>query len=415
MKTPGIPDIDEDVSDETFISSYNNFRKQTLIRYLDETVNHSPELKAKILDWKPEVLENKTRHQTTKARETTAYKEIFGCEPGTKKKGKSKSKKKPKKVVISNDDPNASTLLSSDMESPVKDAEKKVQTTTDPISKAVQEKPSPKRPNNKKSKKNSTLDAGGNKKTAVDQVQQQQPHPPPHPANPPEGPGPNDEDYIPNELEEQLQTELQSYALDLLEHNISWEKRTVIQNLVIWEPVTDPALLAVPPNVTVPGTVPGLAAVNNLQSPSRKKAKKVRKRQSGLDFSRKKSSSSGKNSRDVSRAHSPALGGGGVGGSGHDDLAGEVKEVVHSLANVLSDSKHLVTDKSTGETILHRAAKMGYPDVAAYALDMAKMSATVKDNAGWTAIHKAALKGHAEVVDYLIRYVNMKLNLLTMA
>ena len=102
MKTPGIPDIDEDVSEETFISSYNNFRKQTLIRYLDETVNHSPELKAKILDWKPEVLENKTRHQTTKARETTAYKEIFGCEPGTKKKGKSKSKKKqPKKVVVS--------------------------------------------------------------------------------------------------------------------------------------------------------------------------------------------------------------------------------------------------------------------------------------------------------------------------
>ena len=151
MKTPGIPDIDEDVSEETFISSYNNFRKQTLIRYLDETVNHSPELKAKILDWKPEVLENKTRHQTTKARETTAYKEIFGCEPGTKKKGKSKSKKKPKKVVVSGgDDPNAATL-SSDMESPVKDAEK-VQ-STDPISKAVQEKPSSKRPNNKKSKK----------------------------------------------------------------------------------------------------------------------------------------------------------------------------------------------------------------------------------------------------------------------
>ena len=262
--------------------------------------------------------------------------------------------------------------------------------------------------NNKKSKKNSTnLDAGGNKKTAVDQVQQQQQHPLPHPHNcPPGSPaGLNDEDYIPNKSEEQLQTELQTYALDLLEHNLSWEKRTVIQNLVIWEPVTDPALLAVPPNVTVPGTVPGLAgSVNNLQSPSRKKAKKVRKRQSGLDFSRKKSSSSGKNSRDVSRAHSPALG--GSGGGAHDDqLAGEVKEVVHSLANVLSDSKHLVTDKSTGETILHRAAKMGYPDVAAYALDMAKMSATVKDNAGWTAIHKAALKGHAEVVDYLIRYV----------
>merc|ERR1711879_921916 len=96
-----------------------------------------------------EVLENKTRHQTTKARETTAYKEIFGCEPGTKKKGKNKSKKKPKKVVVNDDDDAAaSTLLSSDMESPVKDNSEnknKVQQTTtptDPISKAVQQEKS---------------------------------------------------------------------------------------------------------------------------------------------------------------------------------------------------------------------------------------------------------------------------------
>ena len=56
----------------------------------------------------------------------------------------------------------------------------------------------------------------------------------------------NDDEYIPTESEEKLQTELQTYALDLLENNLSWEKRKVIQNLVIWEPVTDPALLAVP-------------------------------------------------------------------------------------------------------------------------------------------------------------------------
>ena len=139
----------------------------------------------------------------------------------------------------------------------------------------------------------------------------------------------------------------------------------------------------------------------NIQSPSRKKAKKVRKRQSGLDFSRKKSSSTvtGKNSRDVSRAHSPAL-----GDDTTEDIR-DVKQVIHSLANVLTDSKHMVTDRSTGETVLHRAAKLGYPDVAAYALDMAKMSATVKDNAGVPPIHLAAFKGHADVVDYLIRYV----------
>ena len=380
MRTPGMPDINnDDVSAEILMSSYSNFRRQTLLRYLDETVDHSQELKAKILDWKPEVLENKTRHQTTKARETTAFKEIFGSEPESAKKVKSKGKKKkPKKVE--------EEAITVETESPIKEQDDAQPST----SKAVQDKaavPATKKATSKKSKKQSAASLESKKDDEVIR-----------PPEPPTVADTNDEDYIPKESEEELQTELQSYALDLLEHNLSWEKRTVIQNLVIWEPVTDPALLAIPPNVTVPGTVPGAAmSPVNFQSPSRKKAKRPKKRQSGLDFSRKKSSTaSGKNSRDVSRAHSPAV-------FGDDQPDGEVKEVVHSLANVLTDSKHLVTDKSTGETILHRAAKMGYPDVAAYALDMAKMSATVKDNAGFPPIHKAALKGHSEVVDYLIR------------
>ena len=380
MRTPGMPDINnDDVSAEILMSSYSNFRRQTLLRYLDETVDHSQELKAKILDWKPEVLENKTRHQTTKARETTAFKEIFGSEPESAKKVKSKGKKKkPKKVE--------EEAITVETESPIKEQDDAQPSS----SKAVQDKaavPATKKTTSKKSKKQSAASLESKKDDEVIR-----------PPEPPTVADTNDEDYIPKESEEELQTELQSYALDLLEHNLSWEKRTVIQNLVIWEPVTDPALLAIPPNVTVPGTVPGAAMPPvNFQSPSRKKAKRPKKRQSGLDFSRKKSSTaSGKNSRDVSRAHSPAV-------FGDDQPDGEVKEVVHSLANVLTDSKHLVTDKSTGETILHRAAKMGYPDVAAYALDMAKMSATVKDNAGFPPIHKAALKGHSEVVDYLIR------------
>ena len=49
MRTPGLPDINEVVSGEALLNSYNNFRKQTLLRYLDEA---SPDLKAKILDWK---------------------------------------------------------------------------------------------------------------------------------------------------------------------------------------------------------------------------------------------------------------------------------------------------------------------------------------------------------------------------
>ena len=149
MRTPGLPDINEVVSGEALLNSYNNFRKQTLLRYLDEA---SPDLKAKILDWKPEVLENKTRHQTTKARETTAFKEIFGSDPPGTKKGKNKGKKKSKKAIT--DDPNVA-------KSPTKENDV-VQPST---SKAVQEKSNRKTNNKKNNKKNVASDS----KPAVDQ------------------------------------------------------------------------------------------------------------------------------------------------------------------------------------------------------------------------------------------------------
>ena len=63
-----------------------------------------------------------------------------------------------------------------------------------------------------------------------------------------------------------------------------------------------------------------------------------------------------------------------------------------------------VVDKNAGETILHRASKMGYPDVVAYALDMAGMGAMDKDYAGLTPLHKAAFKGHHHNVRLLLKY-----------
>lgn len=309
-------------------------------------------MKAKLLDWKPAVLENKTRHQATKAREVTAYKEIFGIDlPGAKKSKGGKGSKKAKSVT---------------------------------------EKPSEDQPTNDEAKSTPKKAPKKGRKPKQDEVAEKKE--PDQAAPEPEKPTEPEEEVVTEEAEK-LQNELQGYALDLLDSNSSWERRTVIQNLVIWEPVTDPAVLALPPSVAVPGTVAGTAVPINIQPVAfgRKRGKKIRKRQSGLDFSRKKSNS-GKCSRDISRAHSPVNAG----------EAGD-KDVIHSLDNILNDSKHMVMDKSAGETILHRAAKMGYPDVAAYALDMAKMSATVKDNAGFPPIHKAALKGHAEIIDYLIR------------
>ena len=374
MPTPGLPEIKDDLAnDDNVMKSFNNFRRLTLLRYLDGSASHSPELKAKILDWKPEVLSSKTRHQTTKAREVTAYKEIFGTElPGKSKKSKAKGNKKKK--ATEEDSSDSASVVTPTKQTPEK----------------------PKKAANKKSKK-TELDSTAFTPEKSDPLQA----PPPSSSSlpPPAAlPEESEENEEVSQAAQELQTELQSYALDLLDTNASWEKRKVIQNLVIWEPVTDPALLALPPDVTVPGTVSGSAIPVNVQPSGlsgRKKAKKVRKRQSGLDFSRKSKTVS-KGSREASRAHSPF--------EDQVDHGGR-RPMIHTLDNILNDTKHMVMDKSAGETILHRASKMGYPDVAAYALDMIKMNPTVKDNAGFPPIHKAALKGHAEVVDYLIRYV----------
>ena len=384
LSTPGLPDLieDEDIEDEKVLHSFGNFRRQTLLRYLDASQQHSPEFKAKLLDWKPEVLENKTRHQTTKAREVTAYKEIFGLElSGVAKKssssGRQKSKATSEKKAVSTPVKEPPSI-SADETLPLKGPEKGRKSSIkkgrkSAVAAATTSTPASSRSASEKS------GSGGPKSEAA-------------PARQPSDDAMDDEEGPISEEAEELQTELQTYALDLLDTNASWERRTVIQNLVIWEPVTDPALLALPPGAVVPGTVAGSSVNVNVPPSKTKKTKKTRKRQSGLDFSRKRPT--GKNSRDVSRAHSP-----------DPAETDSRREILWTLSNILNDSKHMVMDKSAGETILHRAAKMGYPDVAAYALDMAKMNPTIKDNAGFPPIHKAALKGHAEILDYLIRYV----------
>ncbi|TRY64225.1 hypothetical protein TCAL_14301 [Tigriopus californicus] len=176
-----------------------------------------------------------------------------------------------------------------------------------------------------------------------------------------------EDDYIPTEKEEQLQDQLQTFALELLDENPSWGSKTVIQNLVIWEPI-DPVF----PEKKI-----------------KKKAKKYKKRQSGLDFSSSYKKKAGK-SRDTSRANSPE--------------PKESKPIRYSLDNVINESKNWVIDKGAGETILHRASKMGYPDVAAYAVDIVKMNPNLKDNAGIPPIHKAAFKGHNDIVQILLKY-----------
>ena len=184
----------------------------------------------------------------------------------------------------------------------------------------------------------------------------------------------------PTEEEKRLQTELGALALDLLEDNPSWTKQVTIQNLVVWEAVE-------------PSTAMAAAGT----SAKKRKPKKKRGKKSGLDFSIQHKRRS-KTSRDVSRASSPVL--------GEDSVDGveEVHDIEHTLDNVVQESSRWVVDKNAGETILHRAAKMGYPDVLAYALDRLGMWVMEKDYAGLTPLHKAAFKGHEGIVRLLLTY-----------
>ena len=538
MPTPGMPlwmesdhhgSEDEEPSTSAAAATvpttnpFGNFRRKTLLRYLG-SLNCSPEVKAQMLDWKPEVYETKTRRQAHQIKAESNIREIFGSDPPTKnneKKTKRKrlsssqssrnsspvkkeieespvkdvvSKQQIKRIKITKDSPQKLTVKAEKVgakeeakkkdkieakeeskkkekveareeakkkeklevisektkKSPKKETPVPTKRTRDtdkkePVSRSrlVKEDPEAKHKLEVKIKQEVELkkerkkrkpmnneeaaaasasaaalkleemikDAGqfyfggaasgamaaaglASEAAALKALEKEKPA---HKRTPKklklkqEAAAADDSDsdaYTPSELEQELQTELQGFAMDLLEDNPSWERRKIIQNLVIWEFVPiDPALL--PPQALLVNPV--LPAPPVPKPVGRRKGKKMRKNQSGLDFAKKKTV--GKSSRCVSRATTPDV-----------TIPEEVHDVTYTLDHLLAETGRWVIDKSAGETILHRAAKMGYPDAAAYALDMAKMNPVLKDNAGIPPIHKAAFRGHADIVDYLLRY-----------
>ena len=59
--------------------------------------------------------------------------------------------------------------------------------------------------------------------------------------------------------------------------------------------------------------------------------------------------------------------------------------------------------RQSGETVLHKAARLGYPDVAE---EKIKEGADihVRDNAGWCALHEACSYNQYEVAKVLLKY-----------
>ena len=257
-------------------------------RYLD-TLEDSAELKAKILDWKPEVFETKTRRQSNQVKVKTGIKEIFGIDLKTAKESKRKMKKKkeaasaasqavspptpsPAKSDISSipstSSPSKSSPTKSDREleeeltgKKLKKTPKKAaaKTATSATPTTASSAPTAAATTGKKSstkakkrleledesaktpKKATEIAPSGGAIAAQKQSQQSQKQSQESQKQFQDSQKQSqeipEEDYIPTEREEEMQNYLQDFALELLESNPSWSERAVIQNLVIWEPV----------------------------------------------------------------------------------------------------------------------------------------------------------------------------------
>lgn len=70
---------------------------------------------------------------------------------------------------------------------------------------------------------------------------------------------------------------------------------------------------------------------------------------------------------------------------------------------ITTKQKNLTVTRNTGETILHKSARLGYAEVAESKIkEGAKVDA--RDNAGWTALHEACAYGHRNVTEILLKY-----------
>nr|CAD7592642.1 unnamed protein product [Timema genevievae] len=85
-----------------------------------------------------------------------------------------------------------------------------------------------------------------------------------------------------------------------------------------------------------------------------------------------------------------------------------------SVQDIQNEIRGWVINKGLGETLLHRAARLGYTvslrstppcvDVAAYCLENLDMPSSPRDNAGYTPLHEACLRGHLEIARLLLMY-----------
>lgn len=77
---------------------------------------------------------------------------------------------------------------------------------------------------------------------------------------------------------------------------------------------------------------------------------------------------------------------------------------VKTESDINREIRSWVLNKGVGESVLHKAARLGYADVLTYCLERLHMDPDQKDNAGYTPLHEACSRDQIAIARILLHY-----------